>query len=49
MCDVSAREGGQLAVLVSDRSNGTSKGSAVRWDAEKARRLFAELREARPV
>ncbi|WP_432093431.1 LCP family protein [Streptomyces sp. bgisy100] len=26
-----------------------SKGSAVRWDAEKARRLFTALREDRPV
>ncbi|MFF4575012.1 LCP family protein [Streptomyces sp. NPDC001410] len=49
MRSVSVGTGRQLGVPVSDRGLRTSEGSAIRGDAAKARRLFAELREDRPV
>ncbi|MFG2222036.1 LCP family protein [Streptomyces sp. NPDC048644] len=46
---VSSGGGKQLNVPVSTVGLGTSKGSAVVWDRELSRRLFAELRADRPV
>ncbi|MFD3504031.1 LCP family protein [Streptomyces sp. NPDC058676] len=41
--------GRQINVPVSDPALATSKGSAVKWDDRRARKLFAELRDDRPV
>ncbi|MFM9372137.1 LCP family protein [Streptomyces sp. Da 82-17] len=49
MRTVSAGGGAQLNVPVRTVGLATPKGSAVLWDEEKAERLFAELREDRPV
>ncbi|WP_354670091.1 LCP family protein [Streptomyces sp. S.PNR 29] len=49
MRDVTAGNGRQLNVPVSDPDLATPQGSAVRWDAGRARELFAELRDDRPV
>ncbi|MDN0198332.1 LCP family protein [Streptomyces sp. S.PNR 29] len=49
MRSVSGGSGKQLSVPVSDTDVRTSKGTAVRWDAAKARQLFTELRNDRPV
>ncbi|MEV0634579.1 LCP family protein [Streptomyces sp. NPDC050619] len=46
---VTAGDGRQLNVPVSDPSFATSKGSAVKWDAGRARQLFTELKDDRPV
>ncbi|MDQ1035020.1 LCP family protein required for cell wall assembly [Streptomyces sp. V3I8] len=49
MQGVTAGGGRQLNVPVSDPGLATSKGSAVQWDEDRARTLFAQLREDRPV
>ncbi|MCT9077346.1 LCP family protein [Streptomyces fulvoviolaceus] len=49
MRSVTAGGGRRLNVPVSDPSFATSKGSAVKWDAGRARQLFSELKEDRPV
>lgn len=49
MQSVSAGNGRQINVPVSDPGFATSKGSAVKWDDRRARQLFAELRDDRPV
>ncbi|MDX3690143.1 LCP family protein [Streptomyces europaeiscabiei] len=49
MRSVSGGNGKQLDVPVSDLGISTSKGSAVRWDTAKAKQLFTELRNDRPV
>jgi LCP family protein required for cell wall assembly len=41
--------GRQINVPVADPFFQTSKGSAVRWNAEQARQLFSELKHDRPV
>ena len=46
---VSGGNGKQLNVPVSDLGFSTSKGSAVKWDAAKAKKLFTELRNDGPV
>nr|WSY53144.1 LCP family protein [Streptomyces sp. NBC_00886] len=49
MRGVTAGHGEQLNVPVSRVGFGTSKGSAVQWDTEKAKKLFTELRNDQPV
>lgn len=49
MRGVTAGGGRQLNVPVSDPGFATSKGSAVKWDDRRARKLFTELRADRPV
>ncbi|MGW6013923.1 LCP family protein [Streptomyces sp. NPDC055210] len=49
MRGVTAGGGRQLNVPVSDPALATSKGSAVQWDDRRARTLFTELRNDRPV
>ncbi|PAZ10523.1 transcriptional regulator [Streptomyces sp. SA15] len=49
MRKVTSGGGRQLNVPVSDPNFSTPKGSAVRWDADRARQLFGQLREDRPV
>lgn len=49
MRSVSSGDGRQLNVPVSGHEFSTSKGSAVQWDAAKAKQLFTELRNDRPV
>jgi LCP family protein required for cell wall assembly len=49
MRGVTAGDGRQLNVPVSDTSFATSKGSAVKWDPAQARKLFTELKEDKPV
>lgn len=49
MRSVTAGDGRQLNVPVSDLGFRSSKGSAVKWDMRKAKQLFAELRDDRPV
>jgi LCP family protein required for cell wall assembly len=49
MRSVSGGNGRQLSIPVSDLGFSTSKGSAVKWDAAKAKRLFTELRDDQPV
>jgi LCP family protein required for cell wall assembly len=49
MRSVSLGGGRQLNVPVDGRGVSTAKGSAVRWDAAKAKRLFTELHNDRPV
>ncbi|MGC5566613.1 LCP family protein [Streptomyces sp. FR-108] len=49
MRGVTAGGGRQLNVPVSDPALATSKGSAVKWDERRARTLFTELRDDRPV
>jgi hypothetical protein len=49
MQGVTAGGGRQLNVPVSDPGLATSKGSAVQWDEDRARTLFAQLRDDRPV
>ncbi|MEV0634001.1 LCP family protein [Streptomyces sp. NPDC050619] len=49
MRSVTAGHGKQLTVPVSSLGFRTSKGSAVRWDEAQAKKLFAELRNDRPV
>ncbi|MEV0174269.1 LCP family protein [Streptomyces sp. NPDC050803] len=49
MRSVSSGNGRQLTVPVAGSGISTSKGSALRWDAERAARLFGELRNDRPV
>ncbi|MFI1411032.1 LCP family protein [Streptomyces sp. NPDC020707] len=49
MRGVTAGGGRQLNVPVSDPAFATSKGSAVKWDERRARTLFTELRDDRPV
>jgi len=49
MRSVSGGNGKQLNVPVSGPGFSTSKGSAVRWDTAKAKQLFTELRNDRPV
>ncbi|WSJ91082.1 LCP family protein [Streptomyces sp. NBC_01304] len=46
---VSGGHGRRINVPVSAVGIPTSKGSAVRWDADRARRLFARLRQDRPI
>jgi hypothetical protein len=49
MRGVTAGNGRQINVPVSDPGFATAKGSAVKWDDRQARKLFAELRDDRPV
>ncbi|MFE9443603.1 LCP family protein [Streptomyces sp. NPDC006602] len=49
MRGVTAGDGRQLNVPVSNPALATSKGSAVQWDDRRARKLFAQLRNDRPV
>ncbi|WP_327397320.1 LCP family protein [Streptomyces phaeochromogenes] len=49
MQSVSAGNGRQINVPVSEPGFATSKGSAVKWDDRRAQQLFAELRDDRPV
>ncbi|MFE1771237.1 LCP family protein [Streptomyces sp. NPDC059008] len=49
MKGVAAGHGKQLNVPVSSLGFATPKGSAVKWDPAKAKRLFDELRDDRPV
>ncbi|WP_155059567.1 LCP family protein [Streptomyces blattellae] len=49
MSSVSSGDGRQLNVPVSGPGFSTSRGSAVKWDTAKAEKLFAELRNDRPV
>jgi LCP family protein required for cell wall assembly len=49
MRSVSSGDGRQLNVPVDGRGVTTAKGSAVKWDAAKAKRLFTDLRNDRPV
>ncbi|MFI1206219.1 LCP family protein [Streptomyces sp. NPDC020802] len=49
MRGVTAGGGWQINVPVSDPGFATSKGSAVKWDDRRARTLFTELRDDRPV
>jgi LCP family protein required for cell wall assembly len=49
MKGVTAGDGKRINVPVSDPSLQTSKGSAVKWDATQAERLFAELRKDQHV
>ena len=49
MRSVAAGKGRQINVPVSNRNYQTSKGSAVRWDAAQADKLFEELRNDAPV
>ncbi|KUL20674.1 LCP family protein [Streptomyces regalis] len=49
MSNVSSGNGRQLNVPVAGVGISTSKGSAVKWDAAKAKQLFTELRNDRPV
>ncbi|KIZ19191.1 LCP family protein [Streptomyces natalensis] len=49
MKKVSAGNGKRLNVPVSSVGFATSKGSAIKWDVSRARQLFAELRDDRPV
>ncbi|WP_151481153.1 LCP family protein [Streptomyces albicerus] len=49
MQSVTSGGGRQINVPVSDPGFATSKGSAVKWDDRRARKLFAELRDDRPV
>ncbi|WP_306317760.1 MULTISPECIES: LCP family protein [unclassified Streptomyces] len=46
---VTAGQGKQLGVPVGTMGLATSKGSAIVWDKKKAKLLFTELREDRPV
>ncbi|MDH6488563.1 hypothetical protein [Streptomyces sp. SAI-127] len=46
---VSSGAGRQLTVPVAGLGISTPEGSAVKWDAAKAKRLFTELRDDRPV
>lgn len=46
---VSADHGRQLDVPVTGTGFSTSKRSAVKWDEAKAKTLFTELRNDRPV
>jgi LCP family protein required for cell wall assembly len=46
---VSADNGEQIHVPVSDLGFRTSKGSAVKWDVPQAEKLFAELRNDQPI
>ncbi|GAA3785752.1 LCP family protein [Streptomyces phyllanthi] len=49
MRKVTGGSGRQVNVPVSDPAFATSKGVAVKWDMRRARQLFAQLREDRPV
>ncbi|SEC39095.1 transcriptional attenuator, LytR family [Streptomyces sp. PAN_FS17] len=49
MRSVSSGDGRQLNVPVSRTGASTPKGSAVKWDAAKAKHLFTALRNDRPV
>ncbi|MEV6587014.1 LCP family protein [Streptomyces acidicola] len=49
MRKVTGGNGRQINVPVSDPAFATSKGTAVKWDMPRARQLFAQLREDRPV
>ncbi|MFI7408491.1 LCP family protein [Streptomyces sp. NPDC049627] len=49
MRSVSSGNGRQLNVPVTGPGISTPKGSAVKWDAAKAKRLFTALRNDRPV
>ncbi|GGL66679.1 transcriptional regulator [Streptomyces fumigatiscleroticus] len=49
MRSVSGGNGKQLGVPVGDLGLRTSKGSALTWDETKAKRLFTEVRNDRPV
>jgi hypothetical protein len=49
MQSVTSGGGRQINVPVSDPGFATSKGSAVKWDDRRAQKLFAELRDDRPV
>ncbi|WP_079085005.1 LCP family protein [Streptomyces dysideae] len=49
MRSVTAGHGKQINVPVSSLGFRTSKGSAVKWDEAQAKKLFAELRNDRPV
>ncbi|WP_367322481.1 LCP family protein [Streptomyces sp. HUAS ZL42] len=49
MRSVSSGDGRQLNVPVATLGVDTSRGSAVKWDAAKAKKLFTELRNDRPV
>lgn len=46
---VSSGAGRQLTVPVAGLGISTPEGSAVKWDAAKAKQLFTELRDDRPV
>ncbi|MGW2021389.1 LCP family protein [Streptomyces decoyicus] len=46
---VTAGDGKRLTVPVSSLSFPTSKGSAVKWNTQQAKKLFTELNEDRPV
>ncbi|MFD7501105.1 LCP family protein [Streptomyces sp. NPDC059850] len=49
MKGVTAGDGQQVKVPVSSLGFRTSKGSAVRWDTARAKKLFGELADDRPV
>jgi hypothetical protein len=49
MRNVTAGNGRQLGVPVSDPNVATPQGSAVRWDEGRARKLFTELKDDRPL
>jgi len=49
MKGVTTGDGQRIGVPVSSLGFRTSKGSAVRWDAARAKKLFGELRHDRPV
>ncbi|MFF4346985.1 LCP family protein [Streptomyces sp. NPDC001530] len=49
MRSVTAGRGAQINVPVSSLGFQTSEGSAVKWDEAQAKRLFAEIRNDRPV
>ncbi|WP_246113640.1 LCP family protein [Streptomyces montanus] len=49
MRSVTAGHGKQINVPVSSLGIRTSKGEAVKWDDAQAKKLFAELRDDRPV
>ncbi|QLH21897.1 LCP family protein [Streptomyces sp. Rer75] len=49
MKGVTAGDGQRVNVPVSSRDFRTSKGSAVRWNTARAKKLFGELRHDRPV
>jgi len=49
MSGVSSGKGKQVKIPISSLGFKTSKGSAVKWNEQQAKKLFAELRDDRPV
>ena len=47
--NVSSGHGKQINVPVSGIGVPTSKGNVLKWDAKRSSRLFADLRQDRPV